>query len=226
MISGMLLAVCLWGADGSEGVQAPAGEATPLYVLSRQTSAAMKREALAQESAERAAAIRELCELHRTLRSDPRYDQVDTLQDLRGRVYSRLRRVQLDLKKELARASEGSKPAKAVAPRSPQAIAEQAESDEASLAAADSLALSMQLVDSAVGGPSALVGSGGGAVADNGQALVDLIERTINPTFWDTVGGPGSIMYYQPLQCLVVRASGEVHAKIGGALGGLRAAGR
>jgi hypothetical protein len=54
---------------------------------------------------------------------------------------------------------------------------------------------------------------------------VNLIEHTIAPTKWDTVGGPFTVMYYAPLKVLVVRATGEVHEQIGGALGGLRAAG-
>ena len=66
---------------------------------------------------------------------------------------------------------------------------------------------------------------GGGIVADtaaNGQALIDLIERTINPDFWDVNGGPGTIIYYAPLQCLVVLATGEVHEQIGGVLDAVR----
>jgi len=55
--------------------------------------------------------------------------------------------------------------------------------------------------------------------------LVNLIERTIAPDKWDTVGGPFSIMYYAPLKVLVVRATDEVHHRVGDALGGLRAAG-
>jgi hypothetical protein len=51
-----------------------------------------------------------------------------------------------------------------------------------------------------------------------------LIERTINPDFWDVNGGPGTIMYYPNLQCLVIRATGEVHEKIGGVVGGVRRA--
>jgi hypothetical protein len=55
--------------------------------------------------------------------------------------------------------------------------------------------------------------------------LVDLIERTINPAFWDVVGGPGTIFYYAPLQCLVVRATTEVHENLGGFVGNVRAVG-
>ena len=65
----------------------------------------------------------------------------------------------------------------------------------------------------------------GGAAgpADWGPDLVDLIERTINPAFWDVAGGPGTIVYYRPLHCLVVRATAEVHGNVGRLIGDLRA---
>jgi hypothetical protein len=68
---------------------------------------------------------------------------------------------------------------------------------------------------------------GGAAVPpDFGPDLVALIERTINPSFWDVAGGPGTVIYYRPLHCIVVRATSEVHGQIGGLVGDLRAAGR
>jgi hypothetical protein len=35
-------------------------------------------------------------------------------------------------------------------------------------------------------------------------------------------GGPGVIIYYQPGHALVIRATPEIHERIGGALGGVR----
>jgi hypothetical protein len=63
---------------------------------------------------------------------------------------------------------------------------------------------------------------GGAAVRDSGQELVDLIQTTIAPDSWDVNGGPGSIVYYQPLRVLVVRQTDRVHELLGGAVGGLR----
>jgi hypothetical protein len=202
-----------------------AAEPTPLHVLSRTTSQAMRREALAKDRQEKSAAVAELCDLHRVLLADARYEQVNKLQDLRGQVYSRLRRVQAELKRETAAAKPAGQGSAATARTSAQ-VSEEALADEAALAAADSLALSMYLMDATIGGPSALVAEGGRAIMDNGQGLVDLIERTINPAFWDTNGGPGAVVYYQPLQCLVVRASGSVHERLGGLVGDLRGAAR
>jgi hypothetical protein len=60
---------------------------------------------------------------------------------------------------------------------------------------------------------------------DWGAALVSLIERTIAPDFWDVHGGPGTIVYYRPLHALVVRATDDVHGRVGRVLTDLRAAG-
>ncbi len=65
-------------------------------------------------------------------------------------------------------------------------------------------------------------GAGGAARADYGPLLVELIRRTISPEFWDVHGGPGVIIYYQPGHALVIRATPEIHERIGGALGGVR----
>lgn len=68
---------------------------------------------------------------------------------------------------------------------------------------------------------------GGGATReDHGQELVDLIQRTISPDFWDVVGGPGTIVYFRHRRVLVVRATGEVHGNVGRIVGDLRAAGQ
>jgi hypothetical protein len=57
---------------------------------------------------------------------------------------------------------------------------------------------------------------------DNGQALVDLIQRTIDPPSWDISGGPGSIVYFRPRQVLVVRNRSEVHVQLQDVVRGLR----
>lgn len=66
------------------------------------------------------------------------------------------------------------------------------------------------------------VQQGGG---DYGQELVALIERTISPPIWEANGGLATIVYYQPLHALVVRATQESHRDVRRLLIGLRAAG-
>ena len=163
--------------------------------------------------------MRAMCELHGEIVHDRRYSTSDVLKEYRNRLWSRLTRIKADLKLQLTR-SKGSK-------ESLDNLAALESADAISVAAADSLAESLSLLDQSQGGPGRLLSFGGAAgTIDWGPDLIDLIERTINPSFWDVVGGPGTIIYYQPLQCLVVRATAEVHGNVGGLLGDVRRAGR
>ena len=62
------------------------------------------------------------------------------------------------------------------------------------------------------GGPGFLGGPNGAQAAlgnaDNGAALVELIQTVISPESWDINGGRGSIYYYRPLRVLVIGAPG------------------
>ena len=192
----------------------------PFREIQRQISDLFKREALAKNSADRAAAIREMCALHGRIVRDERYAMSDVLKEYRARLWSRLTKTKAELKQQLARSTKGNKEAV-------EDIAALETADPVALAAADSWGASLALLDQSQGGPGALLDFGGGALpADLGPDLVALIERTINPNFWDVVGGPGTVYYYAPLQCLVVRATEEVHHNIGGVAHDLRAAGR
>jgi hypothetical protein len=55
----------------------------------------------------------------------------------------------------------------------------------------------------------------------NAQALINLIETTIDPGSWESRGGNGSIFYYAPLHALVIRQTEDVHRQIGGVLGNI-----
>jgi hypothetical protein len=200
----VLTAVC--GADDL-GSSPPA--ARGLHEYHADISDLLKREALAKDPHVRAAAVV----------SDERFTTSDKLKEYRSRLWSRLSKVKTELKQQLAReARQANEPA--------DDIDVLATADPAAVAAADSLASSLSLLDQAQGGPGRLLSFGGGALIDaNGRALVDLIERTINPAFWDVVGGPGTIVYYAPLQCLVVRATSEIHGQVGRLADDLRAAG-
>jgi hypothetical protein len=85
--------------------------------------------------------------------------------------------------------------------------------------------LAQQAVPPARPGPGAFrggaIGPAGGVRApvppqppDNGQALVDLIQRTIAPASWNVNGGPGAIVYFRPSRALVVRQRSEVHEQL------------
>lgn len=63
---------------------------------------------------------------------------------------------------------------------------------------------------------SAEYGGPGGAPRSNAQDLIDLIQNTIAPESWDVMGGPGTIMYWEPGFALVIRQTDDVHEQIGG----------
>jgi hypothetical protein len=218
MFSGTLVCLALFAADPA--ATNPKAEPRSFHAIQAEISDLLKREAKAgQDDTARAALVCRMCELHGEIVADERYAKSDTLQEYRVRLWSRLRRVQTDIKRQLAKsADKGDQP---IAASQEQPV------DPAAVVAGDSLAATLDLLDQAQGGPGYLMAFGGRAgPADYGAELVDLIERTINPAFWETNGGPGSIVYYAPLRCLVVRATSEMHGNVGGLLGGLRDAGR
>jgi hypothetical protein len=185
------------------------------HEFQQQISELLKREAQVKDHAARASAVRAMCDLHSEIVHDSRYATSDVLKEYRSRLWSRLTKVKAELKQQLARGKTNKE--------SLDHLATLEAADSLSIAAADSVASSLSLLNQAQGGPGGLLAFGGGpGPADWGPDLVDLIERTINPAFWDVVGGPGTIMYYRPLQCLVVRATAEVHGNIGGLIGDLR----
>ena len=176
--------------------------------IDREISAALKREATAKSLKERGAAIEQLCSLHHEITSDERFATLDQMQSLRAKIWGRLVKVKTDLKRQLAK--EG------------QPQLDDAQSEAAQYATSN-LAGAMSLADFATGSPSGLFARGGAAQTEaNAQQLIELIQRTISPDFWDVVGGPGTIFYYPQLQVLVIRATSEVHDDIGGVVGGLR----
>jgi len=61
---------------------------------------------------------------------------------------------------------------------------------------------------------------------DNGDQLVELIQRTVAPASWDVNGGPGVAYYWRPGQALVIRQRSEAHEQLGGLLNQLQQAGR
>jgi len=194
---------------------APQTAERAFHEYQREISDLLKHESQAKDRTARATAVRRMCDLHREIVHDSRYSTSDVLKEYRSRLWSRLTKVKTELKQQLAR-SKANKDAL-------DNLAALETADSLSLAAADSLASSLAILDQARGGPGGLFAFGGGpGPADWGPDLVDLIERTINPSFWDVVGGPGTIIYYRPLQCLVVRATGEVHGNVGGLIGDLR----
>ena len=81
-----------------------------------------------------------------------------------------------------------------------------------------------QLQGGSMGGGTAAtpsLGKTGGGQADF-QSLIELIQQTVAPTTWNTVGGPGAVMPFQTNLSLVVSQTQEVHEEIGDLLDQLR----
>jgi hypothetical protein len=214
---GVVLLVAL-GAEPTSTAASDVGKQPRRYhEINKDLRHWMRREASVNSKPDRAEAIYRLTELYRELKRDPRLAESDTLTEYKNKLWGRLTRVKKNLQREFARGKRGKA----------DDTANQLVAEGTTAGLSDSLAL----VGYSTGGPASLLtqvsGSrGGAAIPDFGPGLVALIERTIAPDFWDTNGGPGSIVYYAPLRVLVVRATGEVHGNVGGALGGLRAAGK
>lgn len=204
-----------------------ADDLRPYHEIGRDVRAVMKREATAESDEERVRAIHAMTRLYREVKRDPRLTLAPTIKRYKDTLWSRLTKIKADLQRDIDHRAEARERA------TPAELAELLAAQQARQTAdrtTESLANQFALVSSSMGGPARVLaatgtGFGGGMVRDHGEELVELIERTISPEFWDTVGGPGSIFYYAPLRVLVVSATLEVHWKIGGAVGGLRRAG-
>ena len=94
-----------------------------------------------------------------------------------------------------------------------------------SVAAADAPLGSGVLAGKGVAAGGGAGAAGQNANADDGQALVDLIQNTISPKSWEMNGGACTIYYWQPQHAIVVRATGDVHDDISDALEQLNRAG-
>lgn len=214
-----LVLLIAFGADTveSSASQDSTPEQRPYHEINRELREGLQHEATARTKPDRAAAIYQLTVLYGELRRDPRLIESETLTSYKNLLWGRLTKVKKDLQREFNRADED--------------LAAEVKAAESADEVTASLSDSLSLVGYSSGGPAHLISQvggsrGGGAIPDYGPSLVALIERAIAPEFWDVVGGPGTIVYYAPLRVLVVRATSEVHRDIGGALGGIRAAGR
>ncbi|TVS13281.1 MAG: hypothetical protein EA424_21675 [Planctomycetaceae bacterium] len=186
--------------------------------IDRSMREAIRADAAAQTDLERLEAVRQMAEIYLEILADPRMATSDTLKSNRARLWSRMTRIKRDTQRRLQRE---------------QRQAAQQSKNESPMVelATRSLSDQITLMTYSTGGPSYVfqesgVAMGGGAVQDHAQELIDLIQRTIRPDFWDATGGPGSMFYYRPLMALVVSATSEVHDNVGGLLKALRRAGQ
>jgi len=186
------------------------------HEINRDLRTFLREQAIAKAPEQQTAAIHKLVNLYVEISGHPDLVASDTLKSYRVKLRGRLLRIQQQLERDIARQEKQS------GTKAADDISRARLADAATQAMADQLSL----VGYSLGGPGKVFSQGGGmGPPDYGPALVELIQRTISPGFWDVNGGPGTIVYYAPLRALVVRATGEIHGNLQGALGGLRRAG-
>jgi hypothetical protein len=208
--------VCAEDAKPAAGSQ-PA--LRPYHEIEKAMRGLLQKEAHAPTKKDRAAAAYEMVYLLVQIRLDPRLWDSDTLTAYHAQLRSRLRRIQKEVQRDMAR--EGI-PARV---RSGDDLLTASARDSAGGDDAVSSPQQRPAADSPQPSPTGAFGGRAGP-PDWGPELVELIERTISPDFWDVHGGSGTIRYYAPLQVLVVRATDEMHHRVGGVIRDLRDAGR
>lgn len=154
-------------------LQACAGNAgPPLTSLRERLGTAVRAEARARTLDERAAAVRQLLDLHGEIAAHPSVTSSGVLQGMQRQVSIRL-------------------------------------------------AASRRALLRDYGGRADAAGGG----ATQALALVDIIQQTVHPDFWDVHGGPGRIAYFEQGRGLVVLGTEQVHDDVGNLLDQLRRAG-
>lgn len=194
----------------------------PYAEYDRDITAFSKRERDAKDSTAKGAAIEDMCLLYDALLHDPRLERSEALTGYKSRLHGQLTKTMNRIKADSKKKSQKEKGEGSVVKSVPfQAPAESMDEDGFQDA--------LPYLTAGGGGGAhfySFVGSGyGGAAGDNGDELVDLIQNTIRPEFWDVNGGPGKIVFYRPLNVLVIRATSEIHGELSTGLDELRRAG-
>ncbi len=168
---------------------------TPLTTLRRQTRELLRQAAITPQGHQKDDAVAALCDLYVLIRQDARYTESEMLQQDAAKIRRRLLTISTRREAQLKRAE---------IPKS------------ASLSSDVDAAIREALESEDPGKLGKLAFQGGQAAGgfDNGWQLVELIQRIVEPDFWDAQGGPGTIRYFALRRVLVVRATSDVHEQI------------
>ena len=185
-----------------------------LTTLRNQTRELLRKEALLPKGTEKDQAITALCDLYVVLRKDSRYAESEMLQQDAGKIRRRLLTSATKRKGNLRRAKV----------QRPSGLSDEVDAAiNDAIKNSDSQSLDEHAEDPASSQDQAKsdkpnfgqhLGRAAGPGADNGWQLVELIERIVEPDFWETNGGPGAIHYFAMRRLLVVRATSDVHEQI------------
>ncbi len=192
-------------------------EERPPHEIRRAVHDALRSQASTSGAAQEAA-VRDLLSLYHELQASTQFSE-SAHKQLSGLVRSRLQRVQRALQKNVKPLvghveSVDSPPQRAILAQIPGI---QGGRNPQAGPAAGNLPPRRATGNRAGGG-----GDFNAATERNAENLIELIETTIAPKSWQSVGGLGTIMYFSPSQVLVVRQTDGVHAQVGGAIQNLR----
>ncbi len=183
--------------------------------MRRIASDLLRNEATASSASERVNAIVALCDMYVAIRMHPSYEQSESLRSEGAQVRRRLISASRKVTEQLERDGV-AKPA-GLANRVDQALAKNAQVESLATVSAISNSDAQQKISAVTKnttGPGEGIGGGGPGAAAESWALVELIQRTIRPDFWDVTGGPGTIQYFAMRRVLVVRATTQVHEEL------------
>ena len=172
------------------------------------TSEMLRLQATIDEGPQQDQATLALCDLYVRLRIDSRHDSSDMLQQDTSKIRRRLLTVAKQKRAVLKR--NKVEPPNHLARDVELALAWKVDQvSEDSRSAGEPRTIS----------PSAESGRPSGAFAvggafDNGWQLIELIQRVVEPDFWQSRGGPGTIQYFALRRVLVVSATTDVHEQI------------
>lgn len=207
----LFLAFVLGPDDPTIRVRSDSGPRSRSYTqIDRDISAFLRNEALGKSEFSHAAAIRDLCTIAIEVRFHEKFEQSLMMQTLKNRIRSRLQKIA----SKTARRYQTQKLSD-----NEILLAEGTDEPDIDLL----LQQNLQLSGFSSGGPLGFFArthgaNGGGIIEQNADDLIRLIQKTIEPSFWDVNGGVGTIAFYAPLNALVIRATEDIHYKIGGSI--------
>ena len=183
--------------------------ATPtLRQIRTQVSKSLRKDSLADDPAAKRESVKEIFGLYVSLLQDDRLTESFMLQrdvsKLRRRLLAVARRIESEQRRQ-----KNPRPAD-LAAQLDRTLQSRVPSDaddtlsDNSAAVQDSKSAATEL-------PTGLQAAG---LFDNGWQLVELIERIVEPNFWQNNGGNGAIVYFPQQRVLVVRATSDIHEQV------------
>lgn len=199
-----------------------------ITAIRRDVKSALRNEAKSKDATPaQHKAIGSLIRLHREIVRHSTFESGFAMKESRGRLQSRLIRIERDIRKRHNAPRSNRTSRVATGPNrivdNKQPVLAQRFPNGGQPGAFGVGQGGAGLANGAANGGGIAAQGVGGQLPDFGPDLADLIQRVIDPDFWDVNGGPGTVVYFQPLKALVVSATIEVHEKLAGVAGQLRA---